>query len=202
MSMKRILFSILALFIFTSFSSCYKNDIQLETKSYVSENKNIIIEYPIIKNSCGNKFNEYIFGYISDIYKGIVGDEPENFDFEIKYSVCIIDDMVSVLFEGELNYSISAHPTNIVYSINYSLNDDKNITFDDFLSGKSKDDIVKSALSNDIISELYSENDILKYIERSDDFVSQVCYYRTFDGIYLTLPVPHAVGDYVKIKIL
>ena len=199
--MKKFLFCILSLPILISFSSCGSNEIQFETKSYVSENGNIAIEYPIIKENTENKFNEYISGYVSEICSDLAGDEPDSFDIDIGYSVCFVDDVISVLFEGVLNYNASAHPVNVVYSVNYSIVDGKNIPFVEQLDGKTKEDIAKCALGNDIISELYSEADILRYIEEAGKFGSQVCYYRTSDGTYITLPVPHAVGDYVKIKI-
>lgn len=197
--MKKFLFYFLSLFIFISLTSCGSNEIRFETKSHIRENGDIIIEYPTIKNGSGKEFNEYISGYVSEMCADIVGDEGESFDIDIKYSVYVADDTVSVLFEGEVNYCFSAHPVNVVYSVNYSIGDD--LPLDDILGGKTKDDIVKCALNNEILSELYSETDILEYIGKASVFGSQVCYYRTPDGVYITLPVPHAVGDYVKVKI-
>lgn len=202
--MRKILSFVLALFIYISFSSCSYNNIQIETRRYVSEDGAIIVEYPIITNETkqSKKFNSCVLDYVSKICEDLLDDETYCDYVEIGFSVFIFDNMISVLFEGEMNYIHTAHPTNVVYSINYSLKDNKVIILEDFFEGKSMNDIANCVLNNDIISELYNKTEVMKYINNYSDINSQVCYYKTYEGIFITLPVPHVVGDYIKIKVL
>ena len=201
--MNKFLSFLLIIVICFSITSCGYNNIQIETRKFVSEDGIVVVEYPIISNKTEQTeaFNSNILDFVSKICEDFLTDETNCSYVKIDSSVFIAGNVISVLFEGEANYSEAAHPINVAYSINYSLNDSKTIALEDFFEGKSVDDIADCVLNNEIISELYNKTDVMKYINDYSDMDSQVCYYKTQEGMFITIPVPHVVGDYVKIKI-
>ena len=119
--------------------------------------------------------------------------------------------LVSIVFEGMLNYRSAAHPTHLFFTLNYNPQTNKTVAFTDmyylndslyglFLQ-KIKEKMSASGISQGIdesfFSEYCSQEDFVREMSREDIYQ----YYFTDTSIGIGFPVPHALGDYIELEI-
>lgn len=182
--------------------------IQSYTNLYKENDK--LVEYPqlIGKSNDFSNINLLIrnetIAWLNDIV-------DTNTVINVTYTITYQDDVyVCVLFEGDVYAVGSAHPINIVHSVCISLDEEKCIDplsiyqTNENLIDSFKKGIIESFNDNHYTQAEWEE--IVRYIIGfSDDELRHKIQNGTNalidDGILICVDVPHAIGDYIKIRI-
>ena len=145
-------------------------------------------------------------------------EEKENLTLDINYDIKLLsDDYISIVYSGIGYIQGTAHPNNIFYTTNINLKDVKKtrltdiVTIDeDFLDllRKSAKEQLPDAIYESFSTTSFGDNEkLLKYLKNSDklELNSEEQFdtfsYMTDDKIGISLPVSHAIGDYIEIEI-
>ncbi len=225
-------------------SSCSKNDCNNDIKqncdvdignlknkeiSIITKNINvekIDIEYPVVEGNIDDKILEKINNtiiatiYLDSINNFTAGNDVSIFlNYEINY---ISEDMLSISFYGSIHYPNTAHPNQIVSSVNIDLNTGELIP----LSSIVKIDDLLNAVNKELAEDIkYSNFDGMKYhqymyarkhyskellrsyfsgkFDVDEMFLYRVnnAYYLKNNSLVLSLPLIYAMGGWVKMEI-
>ncbi len=176
------------------------------TEEYtLAENGNdISIKYPQFDFLDDNE-NQKISGAIKGKVLSDMAYEEGNLSISTEYSIVKqTDDNISILIEGMLNAKYAAHPTQIVCSVNYDIKAKRLLEIQDVVT--VNDVLVEKLIKNsrDIkvegVEGVFSDylatqpqNDIKTTLETCDFLMDE-------KGITVIYPVPHALGDYVRVE--
>lgn len=120
------------------------------------------------------------------------------------------DEIVSVIFEGMLNYRSAAHPVHLFFTLNYDPKTNKEISVTDVydVSNELYDLVIQSiqqkATTEDSQKWAAIENYFLTTHASQEDFrsgMSKFNYYFTDSGIGISFPVPYAIGSHAEVEI-
>jgi hypothetical protein len=183
--------------------------------NYYSEG-NINIEYPQISGLADAKLEakinktlrERAVAYLDNLDKEALKLSTLNVTYDVKLQG---DDLISVVFDGELSREGYAHPTNVFYSANVGLGNAKLFALSDFYSVDKK--ILDSILYGSYDDEHQKKgieylkgqpyDDLLKALKNADGKVKGdgLFTYLTPEGVGFSFPTVHAIGDHVEYEL-
>lgn len=187
----------------------------VNSEKYVYKNKkiNIKIRYPILEDE-SKKVNEIIKKRF--LISPQILEEFDNADWDMDYEIIsYTDKYLSVSVKGIFIHNSS--PTNIYYTVNIDLANQKIISLMDIASDtksivksiyeyEPKDEVQTEALK--YIKENYSYDDLYKLISNADIMQENPleCGDIAFsafseNNIYISVPVIHVLGDYMIFNI-
>ncbi|WP_027641617.1 hypothetical protein [Enterocloster clostridioformis] len=181
----------------------------------------ISIQYPAVDQldsaSKKDKINELLKTNALSVIKANDIDEA-NDTLDIKCKVISVDrKRLTATYTGTLSAKGAAHPVNLFYSNTVNLLQAQNLGLDDFTDAYTmagyvlSDDVKFSGISSDVEAQVLSylssmDLDSLTAVFNSADFPlsSETQWPESFSyekqgTIYFSLPVPHALGDYVLV---
>ena len=181
----------------------------------------ISIQYPAVDQlddaSKKDKINELLKTNALSVIKANDIDEA-NDTLDIKCRVISVDrKRLTATYTGTLSAKGAAHPVNLFYSNTVNLLQAQNLGLDDFTDAYTmagyvlSDDVKFSGISSDVEAQVLSyrssmDLDSLTAVFNSADFPlsSETQWPESFSyenqgTIYFSLPVPHALGDYVLV---
>lgn len=123
------------------------------------------------------------------------------------------DEIVSVVFEGMMNYRYAAHPINLFFTLNYNPKTNREVFITDIYD---VDDSLYNSFVQSVHQKITSEGSE-NWVETQDSFLARYCsreafssgmsengafyYYFTDSGIGISFPVPHTHGDHMEVEI-
>lgn len=180
----------------------------------------VTIEYPILSNLRDDKITDTVNALIKENAVKILTDyelDPEKDNVTVSCDVISLDRSKAVLsFEGSMKAEGAAHPTAVYYTMTADLSKGTLLGLDDYadpytMAGYilSEDCIITKASDEKAAREYLSSLDINTLWEtlKNCDFTSE-----TSDGfpesfsyvnqgiVYISIPVPHALGDYIIVE--
>lgn len=181
----------------------------------------VSIQYPAVDQmddaSKKDKINELLKTNALSFIKANDIDEA-NDTLDIKCTVISVDrKRLTATYTGTLSAKGAAHPVNLFYSNTVNLLQAQNLGLDDFTDAYTmagyvlSDDVKFSGISSDVEAQVLSyrssmDLDSLTAVFNSADFPlsSETQWPESFSyekqgTIYFSLPVPHALGDYVLV---
>ena len=181
----------------------------------------VSIQYPAVDQmddaSKKDKINELLKTNALSFIKANDIDET-NDTLDIKCKVISVDrKRLTATYTGTLSAKGAAHPVNLFYSNTVNLLQAQNLGLDDFTDAYTmagyvlSDDVKFSGISSDVEAQVLSyrssmDLDSLTAVFNSADFPlsSETQWPESFSyekqgTIYFSLPVPHALGDYVLV---
>lgn len=181
----------------------------------------VSIQYPAVDQmddtSKKDKINELLKTNALSFIKANDIDEA-NDTLDIKCKVISVDlKRLTATYTGTLSAKGAAHPVNLFYSNTVNLLQAQNLGLDDFTDAYTmagyvlSDDVKFSGISSDVEAQVLSyrssmDLDSLTAVFNSADFPlsSETQWPESFSyekqgTIYFSLPVPHALGDYVLV---
>lgn len=181
----------------------------------------VSIQYPAVEQmddaSKKDKINELLRANALSVIKANGIDEA-NDTLDIKCKVISVDrKRLTATYTGTLSAKGAAHPVNLFYSNTVNLLQAQNLGLDDFTDAYTmagyvlSDDVKFSGISSDVEAQVLSyrsslDLDSLTAVFNSADFPlsSETQWPESFSyekqgTIYFSLPVPHALGDYVLV---
>ena len=181
----------------------------------------VSIQYPAVDQmddtSKKDKINELLKTNALSFIKANDIDEA-NDTLDIKCKVISVDrKRLTATYTGTLSAKGAAHPVNLFYSNTVNLLQAQNLGLDDFTDASTmagyvlSDDVKFSGISSDVEAQVLSyrssmDLDSLTAVFNSADFPlsSETQWPESFSyekqgTIYFSLPVPHALGDYVLV---
>ena len=181
----------------------------------------VSIQYPAVDQmddaSKKDKINELLKTNALSFIKANDIDES-NDTLDIKCKVISVDrKRLTAAYTGTLSAKGAAHPVNLFYSNTVNLLQAQNLGLDDFTDAYTmagyvlSDDVKFSGISSDVEAQVLSyrssmDLDSLTAVFNSADFPlsSETQWPESFSyekqgTIYFSLPVPHALGDYVLV---
>ncbi len=193
-------------------TSTYEIKTEQDTASYEGSK----IAYPfLISNSVNvDKVNELIRQELDSYITALIADCLDGTTFELDYSITFeSNEMICIFFEGMRLNKQAAHPTNIAFSVIVSLQEQQIIAHDTLITvdGTFVQALRHTLASGDTsgmfadehwpaVAEYingYTDNEIAEKIRT--DLRSTTAL--TENGVLVLFPVPHAIGDYVKITV-
>ena len=181
----------------------------------------VSIQYPAVDQlddaSKKDKINELLKTNALSVIKANDIDEA-NDTLDIKCKVISVDrKRLTATYTGTLSAKGAAHPVNLFYSNTVNLLQAQNLGLDDFTDAYTmagyvlSDDVKFSGITSDVEAQVLSyrssmDLDSLTAVFNSADFPlsSETQWPESFSyenqgTIYFSLPVPHALGDYVLV---
>ena len=135
--------------------------------------------------------------------------DSENLKLDIDYKIAYMDEeIISIIFKGYGDRKYSNHPTYRFYTLNIDLETGEKLVLSDIVD--------VDAVINDLneknysfvmyetptVSERYYINDYVEFDKLYFcDSGNSVYSYVTKDGIGLSIPVSHAIGDHKEVEI-
>lgn len=179
----------------------------------------VSIQYPVVSNLTDSQLEEKVNALLKANALSVIkaNDIDEAADsLEIQCSVISVDrSRLTAAYKGSLSVQGAAHPTNLFYSNTVSLTQAQDLGFEDFadpytMAGYVLSDDVKfldadeelaaavkeyrSGLSIDELTKIFQEAD---FPLESETSWPQSFSYEKQGLICFSMPVPHALGDYV-----
>ena len=181
----------------------------------------VTIQYPVVDQmddaSKKDRINELLKANALSVIKANDIDEASD-TLDIKCKVISADrKRLTATYTGLLTAKGAAHPVNMFYSNTVNLLQVQNLGLDDFTDAYTmagyvlSDDVKFSGISSDVEAEVLSyrsslDLDSLTAVFNSADFPlssesqwPESFSYEKQGNIYFSLPVPHALGDYVLV---
>ena len=181
----------------------------------------VTIQYPVVDQmddaSKKDRINELLKANALSVIKANDIDEASD-TLDIKCKVISADrKRLTATYTGLLTAKGAAHPVNMFYSNTVNLLQVQNLGLDDFTDAYTmagyvlSDDVKFSGISSDVEAEVLSyrsslDLDSLTAVFNSADFPlssesqwPESFSYENQGTIYFSLPVPHALGDYVLV---
>lgn len=198
--------------------------IAYEISLYTDTNRSISIRYPTISNMSDKAKQEEINQLLKENALSVLTDFSENLDqltLDISCQVPSISrNRITAVYTGIASVEGAAHPVNLFYTNTVDLNSGKDLGFHDYADPYTmagyllSDDVQFDGLSGDRLADALSaraEMDIAYYTEifehadfplDSDGTWPSSFSYEKQGEIYFSIPVPHALGDYVIVKFI
>lgn len=191
---------------FSSESELYK------VKTVSRNNGSIELEYPelIGDNSEYSVANSLIISILEEKLENMEHIVFGNVKYMITYQS---EELVCILFEGELSGNDAPHSTNVVFPVCISLKENKEISQNQFFSLNNnflklfreqlKTNPDEQRFTNEEWSNIssyitaYSNEELQKIIS----YPESTNFILANDSIIVLFPVPHAIGDYLKIVV-
>ena len=193
----------------------------LSVRSKIATEKNgkVSIEYPILSNLRDDKTTETVNELIKEHATKLISDfelDPEKDNVTIACDVISLDRSKAVLeFTGSMKTEQAAHPTGLYYTVSVDLSKGTLQGLTDYADAYTMAGYI---LSDDcIITKADDKKAAKEYLETLDvetlwetlkncDFTSgsngfpQSFSYVNEGIIYISVPVPHAIGDYIIVE--
>lgn len=192
-----------------------KNEAKVET--YISDNGNITIEYPIVRNmqdeNMQNKINETIKTNAVSIIKYYPIKEKDTAN--IKCSINYLDSSrISILYNGNINNN-----TKVFYSNTVDLNTNHNIEFKELLAPQAMANLLSNGKEEFLNADEKTTKELRKYIKNnyskkkltsifeSADFKDKgitdwpyTFSYENGDTVFFSIKVSEKLGNFAIIK--
>lgn len=178
----------------------------VKDKSYTY--KEINITYPVLYTG-SDKINALIEREAVSIFDFSYYGDPENLKLDIDYKIAYMDEeIISIIFKGYGDRKYSNHPTYHFYTLNIDLVTGEKLVLSDIVDVDAViNDLNEKNYSfvmyeTESVSERYYINDYVEFDKLySCDSGNSVYSYVTKDGIGLSIPVSHAIGDHKEVEI-
>ena len=175
-------------------------------KSYLE--KEINITYPVLYTK-PDKINALIEREAVSIFDLTYYGDSENLTLDIDYKISYMDEeIISIIFKGYGDRKYSNHPTYQFYTLNIDLVTGEKLVLSDIVDVDAViNDLNEKNYSfvmyeTESVSERYYINDYVEFDALySCDSGNFVYSYVTKDGIGLSIPVYHAIGDHKEVEI-
>jgi hypothetical protein len=186
---------------------------------------NIKIQYPQIKGLGDNSKEKTINDLIKNDVLNSQVEAPTKYyqdatntkvklTLDLKYQVTMnTNELLSVIYTGDVNIEGSAHPTKAIYAITIDLKNATKLKLSDFtiidtnLAQKIKQ---STAVTNEAVKNGMDKNDLITAIQNTDDQtlikgLKEEWAYNTFyvtpNSLVVSVDVDHASGDYALIEL-
>ncbi|MBR5267301.1 MAG: hypothetical protein IKU20_03810 [Lachnospiraceae bacterium] len=193
----------------------------LSVRSQIATEKNgkVTIEYPILSNLRDEKTTETVNSLIKDYATKLLADynlNPEKDNVTIACDIISLDRSKAILsFTGSMMPEGAAHPTGLYYTMTVDLSKGTlqgltdyadaytmagYILSDDCIITKAEDKkAAKEYLETITIETLWETLKKCDFTSGSKEFPQSFSYVN--EGIiYISVPVPHAIGDYIIVE--
>ena len=195
---------------YTDIDLSYKTDEtvyeNIMDKSY--SEKEIDITYPVLYTK-NDKINALIEKEAKSVIDAIWVGDSENLELDIDYKIAYMDkDILSIIFKGYGYRKQTNHPTYHFYTLNIDLSTGEKLVLSDIadVDGvisdlKEKNYRFQMKEDEDTILDFYI-NDYVEFDKLySCDRGNFVYSYVTKNGMGLSIPVPHFIGDHQEVEI-
>ncbi|MGL4850320.1 MAG: hypothetical protein ACRC28_15630 [Clostridium sp.] len=164
--------------------------------------KNEKLKYPVLAEKKANKVVEEYINKISSLYDLA----------ELNYKIMYQDSKaISIFFFGNIKAESSAYPSKFESTLNINLESAKIIKLSDIVNidkafiEKFKEALVSKCTSLGVnASDLFDLENLEELLKKSDNVTEylpevQSCF--TQNELEIILSVPHAIGDYIKVRV-
>jgi len=181
--------------------------INSDTYRYTLQENDVVIKYPVLNS------NEIDLRYVNELIKEkaiSVFNTDEEYEqyIDIDYEIAFYNnEFISIIFKGLANTNLSAHPTNIFYTLNIDIEKGSIIKLTDIYK-------IDRNFIEIYISELKKQNlDVVEYLESyTDENLEEMFHnadmendgifsYFTESSIGISLPTIYALGDHFEMEI-
>jgi hypothetical protein len=221
--MKRsLIFTIAIVIISISLIACNSSNIyDVKENNYEETNDKIFcnIEYPSISGLNDQENQKKINTILKNEALKILNYYTDSFGFTeltIGYQITLSNkSILSIQFSGTGNVDNAAHPNNLFYTVNIDIQEGTKLRLNDIVEIDS--DFVDKLYNGDFKAlwpeqgeyiSYYSKNEMLKYLKDADSLdnigsenQSDVFSYFTSDGLGISIPVSHSIGDHAEFEI-
>lgn len=178
-------------------------------KTYITDSHAdsfVQVHYPQIQTDQEDykSINDEIAAMVPLFVVSTYGEDYHGLTLEMDYTVyTYMGKWISVVFEGIGNVQDTAHPTNILFSLNFDLVTGSRVALSDIFP------IDSSTIQK--LREVYPPDDykaewlreipdiqLLELLKNSDHLFGNTYSYFTSEGLYVSLQAPHAIGDHVE----
>lgn len=203
------------------------NQAMYELTKKIYKSKNITINYPQIINLGDDTKQTKINNLIkNEALSYVANNIDNNSSLEVSYNVTLKNsDLLSIEYSGVASLSTSMHPSNIFYTTNIDIKDRAKLRLKDFVKidgalieafkkGKYVDWQSKgdSKISKELQDAAYNyvsnidTNELIKDFNEADSAdinknPSSTFSYLSKDSIFISINVPHAIGDHAEYEI-
>ncbi|WP_349944244.1 DUF4163 domain-containing protein [Lacrimispora sp. BS-2] len=216
------IFTIAIVIIAISLIACNSSNIyEVKKNNYEETNENFFcnIEYPSISGLNDQENQKKINTILKNEALKVLNYYTDSFGFTelaIGYQITFSNkSILSIQFSGTGNVDNAAHPNNLFYTVNIDIQEGTKLRLSDIVEINS--DFVDKLYNGDFealwhgqgeyISN-YSKNDMLRYLKDADSLdnigsgnQSDVFSYFTPDGLGISIPVSHSIGDHAEFEI-
>ncbi len=196
--------------------------IAYEISLYTDTNQNISIRYPVISNMSDKAKQEEINQLLKDNALAVLNtlfQDSSGLALDISCQVPSISrKRITAVYTGTASEEGAAHPVNLFYTNTVDLNSGKDLGFSDYTDPYTmagyllSDDVQFDGLNSDRLSGALKEREMMdiafytEIFEHADfpldsngTWPSSFSYEKQGE-IYFSIPVTHALGDYVIVK--
>ena len=167
------------------------------------------VDYPQIQTDQNDykSINEEIAAMVPLFVVSTYGEDYHGLTLEMDYTVyTYMGKWISVVFEGIGNVQDTAHPTNILFSLNFDLVTGSRVALSDIfpIDSSTVQKLREAYSSDDYKAEWLQEIpdiQLLELLQNSDRLFGNTYSYFTSEGLYVSLQAPHAIGDHVEFRI-
>lgn len=181
--------------------------LEVKEETFVSEAKSISISYPKL-NDKNDNLNESVNTQIREVAlkQYNLYNVHENFIINQIYDVSFVnDEIVSVVFSGDVYATDYSHPNNFCHAITLNLSSGRKYNMFDFISS---DNIMKAILENkfEILFgglKLYSSEQLYDFVEDTieNNEIAENFYITDDKYVCIIFELPYGAGDYSLVKI-
>lgn len=178
--------------------------------------KNSTIKYPNIteEDADFSQVNKLIRDSVLQNISDIIGEDTKDTAITLNYSgVLINENLFGALFEGSVLKTSAAHPTNFAFSVHVSIKNEQVV--DPLMLFEITPDFIRifrEQLHTQADADRFDKNQwksVVAYLDSySDDEIVEIIRTNTKEtlslqdsGVTVMFPVPHAIGDYIKISV-
>lgn len=194
--------------------------LSVRSKIATAKDQKTSIEYPILSNLRDKNTEDTVNALIKEQATRIIKDydlDPSADTLSVKCNIVSLDRSKAVItYKGSMMVNGSAYPVNIFYTTTADLNKGTLLGLSDYADAYTMAGYI---LSDDcVIADSPAPKEAMEYLKSQDinslwsvlrqcDFTAenqeafpQAFSYENQGSIYMSLPVPHALGDYVIVR--
>ncbi|WP_160675113.1 hypothetical protein [Clostridium sp. C8-1-8] len=177
--------------------------------NYNQNNKTMALKYPQINGmsnaSNQNKINTLIKEQALK-YVQVYLDNKENFNINLGYEICLNKyDLLSIKYSGIFSSKDVAYPTNLLFSTNVDLKNNKVLNSGDIVNLDNNFLITlksKGIIANNSNKDLYNAQKDQLQSYSTNNFNNSIIYIYLYENsISISIDAPHAIGDYIDLKL-
>jgi hypothetical protein len=182
------------------------------------ESSAIVIKYPKFTNLADSRVEDKVNTLIADrVLRNLKDLEGQAVEYELDYQVTYSNpEVISVFFNGYMNFEQSAHPSNVFFTINIDVKNQTALSLSQLVC--INEDFIKLLESGNLSSMLFDMDeqvetslreylfesgvtDLATELRNADTEGYETYFYLTQESLVLSVNVPHVYGDHVEISI-
>ena len=188
-----------------------------------TENDIVSVEVPFFEGK--EIVNKAVYSYILKTLKDLTAEdfdlkttekdieekEYKDYYIDISYRIALnSENLISIIFEGFLNYKTAAHPNHLFFTLNLNPKIGEKIYFSkeakidenlfNIFIGKATENFSEKEASIKV-EQVFDKETFLTGLQREYEIESGFYCYYTEEAVGISYPVPFALGNHIEIEI-